>query len=82
MSRTDKTDPAGDRRPDLERLLVLEGGFQIPEARRDLVSRTLLRIQHWVVIGDLLRFATFATQWKALALRRKEARESRDSEDS
>ena len=67
---------------EIERLLAREGQHPIPQPTPDLVSRTMKRIQHWVVLGDLLRFATLESLWKVFGRRKGDANAPEEGQDS
>ena len=68
--------------PELESLLEREGHAPVPEPGPDLVSRTLRRIHHWVLVGDLLRLATFEGLWKKRHRREGDAPDRKERQDS
>ena len=67
---------------EIERLLTREGLHPVPRPRPDLVSRTLKRIQNWVVMGDLLRLVTLEGLWTAFMRRKRDAKASEERQDS
>ena len=67
---------------EIERLLAREGEHPIPQPTPDLVSRTVKRIHNWVVLGDLLRFATLESLWKAFGRRQGDANAPEEGQDS
>ena len=67
--------------PDIESLLHQEGRKAVPQPRPDLARRTIERIRHWVVVGDLLRLATLEGVWDKLRHRGEDAQSSNERQD-
>lgn len=80
--RGDEMRENGAEKTAIETLLAREGAHPIPQPAPDLASRTVKRIQNWVVLGDLLRFATLESLWKALGRRRGDANTPEEGQDS
>ena len=82
MGHDNQAKTAANATPPVEKFLGQKDGSPIPAPKRDLVARTIRRIQHWMVLGDLLRFVTLEYHWKAVGRHRDAANNPDDSEKS
>jgi hypothetical protein len=53
--------------PEIAQWLREEGRRPGPEPSDDLIARTIARIQDWMLLRDLMAFATLEGLWKALS---------------
>ena len=67
--------------PDLEEILQQEAEAPVPEPRADLPSLAIRKVQGWILMTDLVRWATLEGLWKSLARRSSDARDGEERQD-
>ncbi|MFK7898175.1 MAG: hypothetical protein AB8G23_20250 [Myxococcota bacterium] len=73
----------GEKRvPDLEEILQQEAEAPIPEPRADLQSLAIRRVRAWILMNDLVRWATLEGVWTSLNRHAGDARGGQERQDS
>jgi hypothetical protein len=71
-----------DAEREIEELLRREIGGLAPVPASDLVARTIRRVQALILVGDLLRLATFEGFWMSRERADDDAERPRERQDS
>jgi hypothetical protein len=70
-----------ERIPDLEEILQKEAEAPIPEPRADLQNLAIRRVRAWILMTDLVRWATLEGVWASLKRQSGDARERQERQD-
>ncbi len=71
-----------ERVPDLEAILQKEAEAPIPLPRADLPNLAIRRVRGWILMTDLVRWATFEGLWASLSRNSSDARGHEERQDS
>ena len=71
-----------ERIPDLEEILQKEAEAPIPEPRADLQNLAIRRVRAWILMMDLVRWATLESVWSSLNRQSGDARDRQERQDS
>ena len=67
--------------PDLEEILQQEAEAPIPLPRADLSNLAIRRVRSWILLTDLIRWATLEGLWASLSRNSGDARGREERQD-
>lgn len=68
--------------PDLEEILQQEAEAPIPPPRPDLPNLAIRKVRGWILLTDLVRWATLEGLWASLSRNSADARGGEERQDS
>lgn len=70
-----------ERVPDLEEILQKEAEAPIPPPRADLANLAIRKVRGWILMTDLIRWATLEGVWASLSRNSGDARGREERQD-